>query len=112
VSVIFLDHRGGGIDPSSTTRRHVSGINRSSGTYTADEKISWNQNRKCHPAYCAMAPPRTGAIIGPKMPASEAYAMYVPRSAEVTMSPTTPLARETVDEEPALWIMRRMSRAV
>ena len=101
VSVMFWEKNGGGIEPLSTTLRHVSGIKRMSGMKTTAEKINRNQNIQCQPAYCPITPPRIGDRIGPSIPPREANAIYVPLSDDVIISPTTPLARATVLEEPA-----------
>jgi hypothetical protein len=50
-------------------------MNRMRGTKRAEEKISKNQKMKCHPAYCPIAPPIIGAIMGARMPPREAKAM-------------------------------------
>ena len=72
ISVMFRENNGGGIEPLSTTFRHVSGMNRINGMKTTPEKIIRNQKIQCQPAYCPMTPPRIGATIGPMMAPREA----------------------------------------
>jgi hypothetical protein len=66
---------GGGIDPSATTFRDVSGKNKKSRAKNTPPSMRRNQKTQCHSRYWEIKPPIMGDIEGPRMDPSEENAM-------------------------------------
>jgi hypothetical protein len=94
-----------------TITLQVSGKKRKNGMKKVAAAMAKNPKIQCQPAYCDSIPPIIGPRAGAKIELNEVYAMYEPRSAEVTRSATQAFARATVPLLPELCTIRRTRSA-
>jgi hypothetical protein len=66
---------GGGIEPSPTIVRQVSGMNKSMGMKNITARMARNQKIHFQPAYWERIPPRMGPREGARIGAREAMPM-------------------------------------